>query len=196
MSAQSQDKVRPEILLVGYVQKAHSLHGEVIVVPFYPDSEMWTLGLSLVLLPALEPDQRRRDTRDRVPDDGQGTLVTIETLRSTSKQRLIVTLSGVRDRDQAQALAGSRLGRSIVDLPAPEQDEFFVFEAKGWEVVDTSATIIGRVRDVIQGHVDLLEVQPIQGGEPFYVPLVEAFVKDFDRAAGRVVVDPIEGLVP
>ncbi len=100
-------------------------------------------------------------------------------------------LSGVTDKDAADALRGTRLYVDRDKLPAPADDEYYHSDLIGLEVRDTGGVLLGRVSAVHNyGADDLLEVQG--AGESVLLPFTQAVIPTVDLAAGRIVADPPE----
>lgn len=105
--------------------------------------------------------------------------------RSARGRRWIVGFEGLADRTQAEGLRGAVLtGEPLGPLP---EDELWVHELVGAEVVDSEGRALGRVAAVEANPAsDLLVLE--QGG---LVPMV--FVLEVE--VGRVVVDLPDGLL-
>lgn len=102
-------------------------------------------------------------------------------------------VKGVRYRDEAEALRGTRLFVARSALPSLPDDEFYHSDLIGLEVVDTGGAPVGRVRAVQDfGAGDILEIARPGGGEAM-LPFTRAVVPTVDLEAGRIVVDPPEG---
>ena len=96
-------------------------------------------------------------------------------------------LSGVRTREDAEALRGTALYAPRDRLPALPDDEFYHTDLIGLTVVDTGGEELGRVRAVHDfGAGDMLDVQ---GKMELMIPFTRAAVPTVDLAAGRIVVD-------
>ena len=103
-------------------------------------------------------------------------------------------LSGVATKEQADALRGTRLTAPREALPSLPDDEFYHADLLGLRVQDTGGAEIGRVKAVLDhGAGDLLEVA-CEGGTVL-VPFTAAVVPTVDMSAGRIVIDPPEGLL-
>lgn len=112
-----------------------------------------------------------------------------------SKGVLIARLSGVEDRDQAEALRGLRLYLPRSALPETEAEEFYHADLIGLEAVLGDGTPIGQVRAIHDfGAGDTLEVAR-PGAAPVMVPFTRAVVPSIELAAGRLVLDPPPGLL-
>jgi len=113
----------------------------------------------------------------------------------SAKGVVIVKVTGVVDRDRAEALRGLRLYLPREALPAPDEDEFYHADLIGLEAQLPDGSLIGRVRAVHDfGAGDTLEIDPIDG-KSIMVPFTRAVVPVIDLAAGRLVIDPPPGLI-
>jgi len=189
------------LLLIGVVAKAHGLRGEVVVLPHHVDSPLWRPGLALFAVP--------RELADRATDRVQGTPAATFTLQACRRQiaggevRLLCTLSGVTDRDAAEALRGLHLAADEGALPALGDDEFYHHELRGFTVIDLDGKALGTVVGVLPGPAqDLLEIQPplapssAKAPDTWFAPFVSAIVKTIDRTSRTITLDPPEGLLP
>jgi 16S rRNA processing protein RimM len=164
-------------LVVGRIGRAHGVSGEVAVVVRTDD-----------------PDSRFVDGTALRTDPVERGPLTIASSRWHSG-RLLITFAGVSDRAGAESLTGTMLVVDIEDLPAlSDPEEFYDHDLVGLSAVDTAGTALGTVADVIHGPgSDLLAITRTDGGETL-VPFVKAIVPTVDVAAGRLVIDPPDGL--
>ena len=80
-------------------------------------------------------------------------------LIGAGKGVLIGHLSGIADRNQAEAARGLRLYLPRAALPPTEEDEYYTFELVGLDVVEENGRVLGTVTDVIPGVAnDVLEL--------------------------------------
>ena len=178
-------------VLIGAIARPHGVKGDVQVVPFHADSPLWRVGNDIAVLPKRVANR----AVDTVEADAPDTLC-IKRISTGPKGRLIVWFDGIRDRVTAERQKGSWLAAAVDDLGELADDEFWYHEIAGWDVCSTTSEPLGRVVRVIDGATDLLEVRPMHGGDTYFIPMVGAFIVDIDRSNTRVVVDPIEGLIP
>lgn len=190
-----------ELLLVGVIVKAHALKGEVLVLAFNPGSPVWARGAELLLLApdplgARQLEGHAREAKgDRVRELPLA-RVSLKQARQTPDERLICDFVEIKGRDASERLIGHRLAIPVTALP-PAGDDFYHHELRGMVVVDLAGQVLGKVIGVLDGPAqDLLEVATDGIKETWFVPFVDAIVKDVDRAAGRVVIDAPEGLAP
>jgi 16S rRNA processing protein RimM len=104
-------------------------------------------------------------------------------------------LTGVADRDAAEALRGARLYAPRDRLPPLGDDEFYHADLIGMEAVDPGGAPLGRVRAVYDhGAGDVIEVAR-PGKAELVLPFTRAVVPTVDVAGKRMIVDPPEGLL-
>jgi 16S rRNA processing protein RimM len=116
-------------------------------------------------------------------------------LAGSAKGVVIAQLSGVDDRDQAEALRGLRLYLPRAALPPPGEEEYYHADLIGLEAALTDGTPVGKVRAVHDfGAGDTLEIERAEG-PPVLVPFTRAIVPVVDLGAGRLVLDPPPGLI-
>jgi 16S rRNA processing protein RimM len=112
---------------------------------------------------------------------------------SFAQGRLVVTFEGVTDRDAAEALRGIDLWAEAGGTEL-EDDEYHDTDLIGLAAVDTKGNPLGEVVGVEHPPAqDLLVVRTASGDR--LVPFVAALVPAVEPAAGRVVIDPIPGLL-
>ena len=116
-------------------------------------------------------------------------------LIGAAKGVVLAHLSGVEDRDQAEALRGLRLHLPRAALPQTEAEEYYHADLIGLEAVLGDGTPVGRVRAIYDfGAGDTLELTR-PGASPVMVPFTRAVVPSIELAAGRLVLDPPPGLL-
>ncbi|MFV1874977.1 ribosome maturation factor RimM [Nioella sp.] len=127
--------------------------------------------------------------------DDTGTRDFKVTITRPVKGGFAVRLSGVKTKEEADALKGTRLYAPRDVLPALPDDEFYHADLMGLSVVDTGGADLGQVHAVMNhGAGDLLQVRQKGRSGTVLVPFTQAIVPTVDLAAGRIVVDPPEGL--
>jgi 16S rRNA processing protein RimM len=116
-------------------------------------------------------------------------------LIGAGKGVVIARLSGVEDRNRAEALRGLRLYLPRSALPQTEAEEYYHADLIGLEAVLGDGTPVGEVRAIHDfGAGDTLELARL-GAPPLMVPFTRTVVPSVDLAAGRLVLDPPPGLL-
>ena len=160
---------------LGQIGAAHGVRGEVRLRSFTSD-------------PAAIADYGPLETED-------GRIFQIESLRP-ARDHFVARLSGIGDRDAASALANAQLYVPRARLPeTAEPDEFYHADLVGLAVIDPLGNRLGTVVGIHNfGAGDLLEVRTQSGGQTEMVPFDTCHVPSVDLAAGKIVVDPPQGL--
>ena len=167
-----------DTICIGVVVAAHGVRGQVKVRSFTEDP---------LKLGAYGP----------VTDDSGARRFTVKVQGAPKDGVVIATLSGLADRDAAEALRRTRLYVPRTALPAVADDEFYHADLVGLEARTTDGAALGKVSAVQNfGGGDLLEIEPLAGGDTLLVPFSKAAVPVVALAAGTVVIDPVTALPP
>ena len=172
----------PRHLVVGHLNKAHGIKGEVFVWPLtdHPGST-FAPGVALFL------------------GDGEGlVLPELTTCRIESsrpyRRGFLVRFEGVRDRNAAEALADRYVLRAVDEVADLEEGEVFYHDLLGMKVVTVDGARVGEVTEVYELRpVDLLEVK--DGERSILVPYVSPMVHSVSVDDQRIVLDAPEGLL-
>ena len=106
-------------------------------------------------------------------------------------------LPEISNKEDADALRGTKLFARREQLPSLPDDEFYHADLIGLEVYDTGGVLLGRVKTVQNhGADDLLELQLSGSSTTTFLPFTIAAVPTVDLASGRIVADPPEGVLP
>lgn len=144
-------------IVVGRVGKPHGLQGAFVVEGASEDPARFAVGTRLVA--------------------GGEEAEIVESKRAGG--RPVIRL----DRDVSR---GATLEVERASLPEPAQDEYYVADLIGLEVVREDGKTLGRVVEVQDFPAnDVLEL-----GSGLLLPLVEACVREVDLSARRIVVAP------
>ncbi|MFC5831760.1 ribosome maturation factor RimM [Nonomuraea insulae] len=164
-------------LVVGRIGRPHGVRGDVTVEVRTDDPELrFVAGRPIATDPA-----------DRGP-------LVITGLR-WHKSVLLLTFEGVVGRDAAEELRGTMLVIDSAEVePSDDPDEFHDHQLIGLAVETVSGEPVGEVEDVLHHGQDLLVVRR-KGQDDVLIPFVRALVPEVDVEAGKLVVDPPEGLL-
>ncbi|MER7081654.1 16S rRNA processing protein RimM [Saccharopolyspora kobensis] len=171
----------PEILAVGRIVRPHGVRGE-LVVEVLTDSPELRFAPGSVL-----------GTQRRGKDRGQN--LTVAAARPHAG-RLLLRAEGVDGREAAEDLRGVLLTVTTDVLePTEDPDEFHDHQLVGLRAVEPSGAEIGEVREVIHTPAGELLALRTADDREVLVPFVVEIVPEIDLAAGKLVVDPPEGLL-
>jgi 16S rRNA processing protein RimM len=154
---------------IGVVARAHGVRGEVRIALHNPASAALS-GAEVVFVGDRE--------------------LAVESARPVHGAYL-VRLAGIEDRDQADGLRGQPVAIARDDLDLGDE-EFLLVDLVGCRVELRDGTSWGVVAAVEPGLQDRLVIH--DGEIERQLPVADEFLVDIDLEAGRVVVDPPEGL--
>ena len=127
--------------------------------------------------------------------DETGDRVFDITINRSIKNGFAATLSGVRSKEAADALRGTRLFADRAKLPSLDDDEYYHADLIGLTVLDTGGSVLGKVKAVLNhGASDLLEIRASGQSTPVLLPFTKKAVPTVDIATGRIIADPPDGL--
>lgn len=150
---------------------AHGVHGRVRLKSFTADPE------AVFAYAPLTDETGGRSFRVRMTGMG--------------KDHFMVEAEGVRTREQAEALKGTRLYVERDHLPeTADEDEFYHADLIGLGTVTPSGEAFGTIKAIFDfGAGDMLEILHASG-KTVFVPFTKACVPVVQPKAGHVVVDP------
>jgi 16S rRNA processing protein RimM len=103
--------------------------------------------------------------------------------------------AGVEDRAAASRLAGGYLLIPTGEAAPLPGGRPYIFHLIGLRVESRAGDDLGVITGVLENPGNDVWVARCPAGE-YLIPAVDAFVLDIDLAAGRVVIDPVPGLLP
>ena len=167
-----------QYLKIGIITSAHGLKGEVKVFPVTDDMKRFSL-LKEVLLPV---------------KDGMRPL-SVDSVRYF-KDKVILKF---KERDSIEAVEDLVKSELYVDrkdaLPLGE-NEYYIADLIGMEVVTKESETLGRIRDVLQtGANDVYIVDSKKYGE-ILIPAIKQCIMNVDLQENKMTVDLLPGLLP
>jgi 16S rRNA processing protein RimM len=156
------------LILVGRVAGAFGVKGEVRITSFTADP------MALV------------DYKTLLREDGSPGLTL--TAGRVAKGGVVARTREIETREQAEAARGLKLYIPRDMLPEPEdEDEFYVADLVGLDVVSVEGEPLGRVKSVHDfGAGDLLEIEPPQGPS-WWLPFTREAVPEVSIAQRRII---------
>jgi 16S rRNA processing protein RimM len=117
------------------------------------------------------------------------------TVIGKARGAVLAQIEGIGDRDEAMALKGTKLYVRRSALPAPAQGEYYWDDLVGLRAELKGGTALGEVTAVHDyGGGPSLEVRR-EAGASVVVPFTDRVVPVVDLEAGKLVIDPPEGLL-
>ncbi len=158
-----------DLVVVGVILGAHGVRGDVRVKSFTADPEAL-----FEYAPFLS---------DR------GEILIAPVRARPAKDHFIVSPENHRQKEEWDAMKGTKLHIPRAELPPTEADEFYIEDLVGLDVFAGGETAIGRVKAVLNhGASDLIEVQPKSPGKPVLVPFTVEDVPVIDLDKGRIII--------
>lgn len=171
----------PSWVEIGRVVGAHALRGE-IRVRYFGDGPANLLDSEFVWLGEHRDDPGARRFAVVGAGTGRGGEVRL-------------ALEGISDRNAAEALRGRLVLMDRADLAALDDDEFYWHELVGCSVATDAGEEVGVVREIWDsGRHDVLVVAGSDGRQ-ILIPTAKEIMTGVDRAARRIVVRDIPGLI-
>lgn len=159
-------------VLIGRVTSPVGLRGEVKVYSY-----------------ASSPDRFRKISRVWTG----GTARVIESVRMQGRM-VVLKLSGVTDRNQADALRGQDVEMDEAELEPLGEGQWYIRDLLGFRVQEEDGTPVGTLTDVLTDRPQDILVVRSGSGKEILIPLVEEFVPEIDTEAQMVIVRLIEGM--
>lgn len=113
------------------------------------------------------------------------------------KNRPVVKLEGIDDRNAAEEIRGIEVSICASDLEELPEGEHYVRDLIGCRVVDIAADgrEVGILRDVIQNTAQSILEVGTADGRSILIPAVDAFLRGIDEEAGIIEVELIPGFL-
>lgn len=167
-----------ETVLIGKVGSPVGIKGEVRITLYAQDSTNLKEGKVLLLERA-----------------GKTLNAAIKRVRY-QKDRPVVKLEGVDDRNMAEEIRGMEVSIYASDLEDLPEGEHYVRDLIGCRVINTKdGSEVGVLRDVIQNTAQsILEVVTAED-KTVLIPAVDAFLRNIDEEAGIIEVELIPGFL-
>ena len=106
----------------------------------------------------------------------------------------IVFLEGITNKDDADKLKGYEI-HVIKDRNELEEGYFFYADLRGCEIYDEENNLLGKVKEVEEFPAQItLRVKSLKGKD-FFVPFIEAFIKNVDVESKKIIIHFMEGML-
>ena len=162
-----------EKINIGKIVNAAGIKGEVKIYNYSGSKERYQEGKSVFVENAEHKIEKARYNKDII----------------------FLKLSGIDDRNRAEASKGKNIYINESDLADLPEGEYYIRDMIGLKVVCGKGNILGRLSGVIQNSSqDLYEVE-MPDGKKFLIPAVEEFILNIDMEKKQIDVKLIEGLI-
>lgn len=125
----------------------------------------------------------------------RGDAYTVQSARIQGNA-LLLKLAEVADRNAAETFRGADVEVRTEDAGALPKGQFYWHQVIGLQVIDiTTSEELGTVADIIEtGANDVYLVRGARG--EVLIPAIKDVVKDIDLANGRMLIEPLPGMLP
>ena len=164
-------------LKVGVISSTHGIRGEVKVFPTTDDVN------------------RFKELKQVYLDTGKELMtMEIENVKFF-KQFAILKFRGIDDINEIEPFKGKSLLIDREDAVELGEDEYYIADMIGMQVLTEDGAAFGRLKDVMEtGANDVYVIESDAHGEVL-VPAIRQCIKDIDVEAGRMTIHLMEGLL-
>jgi 16S rRNA processing protein RimM len=164
---------RKDLVEIGKIGRPFGVRGEMRIIPFTESFDAFERSGELFI-----NGERREVQSFRI-----------------HKGFAIIGLEGISDPETARDYTGFPVSVPRSQLPPTEEDEYYWCDLIGLEVSTMDGMNLGVIDGLIRTSAnDVIQVQGPHG--EVLLPMVEHVVLEVDLEKGRMVVDPLEGLIP
>lgn len=163
--------------LIGYILKPQGLKGEVKVESVTPYLERFN-RLDRVFLQLKEKKQAYSIENARVSD-----------------RFVYLKFAEINSRDDAELLRTAEVLIEEKDLIQPAQDEYFIHDLIGCQVISENNDVIGVLSDIVQMSSN--DVYVVKNGEgiEILIPATKEIVKRVNVEQKQIIIHMLEGLL-
>ncbi len=176
-----------ELLLIGYIAGAFGIRGQVKMKAVTDQPEHLQRQVRTIYL----------GTSPRRPGQPVAAPRPYRLMRVATHKPglLLLTLQGVNTRDDADTLRHHEVYMHQKDAAPLEQDEYYLHDLYDLRVETTDGADIGTVYDILETGVNEVLIVKRDGQPDALIPIIHDIVKELDIAGGRIVIQPVEGLL-
>jgi 16S rRNA processing protein RimM len=168
---------KKDYVLIGKIVGAHGIKGTNKICSYAESLTVFKPGRTILI----------RNDRDRE------TSYEINWVKPHTGTPLL-SLKGVADRHQAEAMIGGELFIQKSELPELDEDTYYWFELIGIEVYTAEEQFLGRIESIVEtGSNDVYVVK--NGEKEVLIPALESVVLNVDLEHNIMRVQLPEGLI-
>ena len=172
-----------EWLVIGVVTSSHGVAGKLNIKSLSDFKERFT-----------KPGMRwiQKHNEEPIP------CKLISGFQKPGKESFIISLEGIKNRNDADNLKKYKLLVKSNDIPKLKDNEFHLNQLLDLDVklfVEGEIKIIGKVVDLITENNNLLVIRLLQNNKNVLIPFVKEIVTTIDRKNKYLVINPPKGLL-
>ena len=170
-------------LVIGVVTSSHGVAGKLNIKSLSDFKERFT-----------KPGMRwiQKHNEEPIP------CKLISGFQKPGKESFIISLEGIKNRNEADNLKKYKLLVKSNDIPKLKDNEFHLNQLLDLDVklfVEGEIKIIGKVVDLITENNNLLVIRLLQNNKDVLIPFVKEIVTTIDRRNKYLVINPPKGLL-
>ena len=170
-------------LVIGVVTSSHGVAGKLNIKSLSDFKERFT-----------KPGMRwiQKHNEEPIP------FKLISGFQKPGKESFIISLEGIKNRNDADNLKKYKLLVKSNDMPKLKDNEFHLNQLLDLDVklfVEGEIKIVGKVVDLITENNNLLVIRLLQNNKDVLIPFVKEIVTTIDRRNKYLVINPPKGLL-
>ena len=108
---------------------------------------------------------------------------------------VIMKIKGIDSIELAEKIKSKNLYISREDSVDLNEDEFFIADLIGLDVVTVDGDKVGTLKDVLQYSANDVYVVKSEEGKEYLIPATMKFVPEIDIKSKKIIIDPIKGML-
>ena len=172
-----------EWLVVGIITSSHGVEGKLNIKSLSDFKERFT-----------QPGKRWIQKEDEEPIPYKLTAG----IQKPGKNSFIISLEGIKNRNEADSLKRYKLLVKSNDIPRLEDNEFHLNELLDLDVklyAESEIKVIGKVVNLITENNTLIVIRLSQNNKNVLIPFVKKIVTAIDQKNKYLIIDPPKGLL-
>ena len=172
-----------EWLVIGIITSSHGLEGKLNIKSLSDFNERFT-----------QPGKRWIQKHDEQPIPYN----LISGWQKPGKETFIISLEGIKDRNEADNLKQHKLLVKSNDIPKLKDNEFHLNQLLNLDVklfVESEIKVIGKVVNLITENNNLIVIRLNQNNKDVLIPFVKEIVTKIDKKNKYLVINPPKGLL-
>lgn len=162
---------------VGKIVNTHGIKGEVKVLRISDFEERFAPGESVYVIKNDKP------------------IKLIITAHRIHKGFDLVQFKGYENINLVEPFKGCELKIREEQLTDLNEDEYYYYEIIGCEVFTTDDKKLGQIKEILSPGANDVWVVKQNQGKDILIPYIEDIVKEIDIDEGKIVIEPMEGLL-
>ncbi len=170
-------------LVIGIITSSHGVQGKLNIKSLSDFKERFT-----------KPGKRWIQKNDEEPIPYN----LISGFQKPGKDSFIISLEGIKDRNEADSLKKYKLLVKSNDIPKLKNNEFHLNQLLDLDVklsVESEIKVIGKVVDLITENNNLIVIRLDQNNKNVLIPFVQDIVTTIDIKKKYLIINPPKGLL-